>query len=143
MTKTLTFRVHQNAIERLDHFRRLLYFKNRSDMVRCALVEGVYNTIRKNKKLRGKLNGKTNVIGCRLPDDIHQLILEMNRKQRDDTVSVWAAIAVYDWIEQIEKADERNMKSPVYPGLCQDFTHTYRPRIKSLLMELNRLAPVK
>ena len=143
MTKILTFRVHQNAIDRLDHFRHLLYFKNRSDMIRCAVIEGVYNTMRKNKKLRGKLNGKTKVIGCRLPDDIHQLILEMNSKQRNDTVSVWAAIAVYDWIERLEKADKRNLKSPVYPGLCQDFTHNYLPRVKSLLMELNEMELAK
>ena len=112
-------------------------------MIRCAVIEAVYNTIRRKKKYRGRLEGKTKVIGCRVPDNIYQLILGMNGKQRHDTRSVWLAVAVYDWIEQIEKADRRNLSSPVYPGLCQDFTHNYRPRIKSLLMELNEMELAK
>ena len=143
MTKTLTFRVHQSMISQLNHFERLLFFRSRSDMIRCAIIESAYYTLRGKRKLRNRLGGNTKVIGCRLPDNVYQLILGMNSKQRNDTVSVWAAIAVYDWLKQIEKADRRNMKSPVYPGLCQDFTHNYRPHVERLLMELDKLDPVK
>ena len=87
-------------------------------MLRMAIIEAVYYTMRGKLKIRGRLAGKTKVVGCRLPDNIHRLILEMNSKQRNDTISVWAAIAVYDWIEAIEKQDKRNMKSNVYHGLC-------------------------
>ena len=65
----------------------------------------------------------------------------MNSKQRNNTISVWAAIAVYDWIETIEKQDRRNMKSNVYQGLCKDFTHNYRPHINRLLLELDQFDP--
>ena len=65
---TLTFRVHQNAIQHLDHLERLLYFKSRSDMLRMAVIEAVYYTMRGKLKLRGRLAGKTKVIGCRLPE---------------------------------------------------------------------------
>jgi hypothetical protein len=88
MTKTLTFRVHQNAIDRLDHFKHLLYFKSRTDMIRCAIIESVYYTLKGKRKLRGKLAGKTKVIGCRLPEEIYQLIIAFNSKQRNDTISV-------------------------------------------------------
>ena len=143
MVKVLTFRVHQNAIDRLDHFRHLLYFKSRSDMVRCAIIEAVYNTVRRKKKYRGRLEGKTKVIGCRLPEEIYQRIITFNGKQNPDTTSVWAAMVIYDWIEQIERFDERNLKSPVYHGLCQDFTHNYRPQVESLLLELNEMELAK
>ena len=143
MVKVLTFRVHQNMINSLDHFKHLLYFKSRSDMIRWAIIEAVYYTLKGKLKIRSKLAGPTKVIGCRLPDNIHCLILGMNSKQRKDTVSVWAAIAVYEWLKQIIKQDERNMKSNVYHGLCQDFTHNYRPHVERLLMELDQLHPVK
>jgi hypothetical protein len=138
---TLTFRVHQNAIQHLDHLERLLYFKSRSDMLRMAVIEAVYYTIRGKLKLRGRLAGKTKVIGCRLPENIHRLIIEMNSKQRNGTISVWAALAIYEWIEQMEKQDKRNLKSNVYPYLCKDFTHNYRPHINRLLLELDQFDP--
>jgi len=143
MVKVLTFRVHQNMINSLDHFKHLLHFESRSDIIRMAIIEAVYYTMRGKLKLRGRLVGKTKVVGCRLPDNIHRLILGMNSKQRNDTVSVWAAIVVYEWLKQVTKQDERNMKSPVYHGLCQDFTHNYRPKVESLLLELNQLVPAK
>ena len=110
-------------------------------MIRCAIIDAVYYTMHGKLKIRGRLEGKTRVVGCRVPDNIYRLILGMNSKQRGDTVSVWAAIAVYDWLKQIEKQDERNMKSPVYPGLCQDFTHNYRPKVERLLYELGEMDP--
>ena len=143
MVKVLTFRVHQNMINSLDRFEHLLYFKSRSDVIRMAIIEAVYYTMHGKLKLRGRLVGKTKVIGCRVPENIHRLILGMNSKQRNDTVSVWAAIAVYEWLKRITKQDERNMKSPVYHGLCQDFTHNYRGQVDSLLYELNQLEQEK
>ena len=140
---TLTFRVHQSMIDRLDHFEHLFCFKSRSDMLRMAVIEAVYYTMLGKLKLRGRLAGKTKVIGCRLPENIHRLIIGMNSKQRDNTISVWAALAIYDWIEAIEKQDKRNMKSNVYPYLCQDFAYNYRPHINRLLLELDQLEPAK
>ena len=140
---TLTFRVHQNAIQHLNHLKYLLHFESRSGMIRMAIIEAVYYTMNGKLKLRGRLAGKTKVIGCRLPENIHRLILEMNSKRRNDTISVWAAIAVYDWIEAIEKQDRRNMKSNVYPYLCQEFAYNYRPYINRLLLELDQLKPAK
>ena len=143
LNRTLMLRIHQSAIDRLDHFRHILFFKNRSDMIRCAIIESAYYTLKGKRKLKSKLGGNTKVIGCRLPDNLFKLILKMNSKQRGDTVSVWAAIAVYDWLERIEKVVERNMKSNVYHSLCQRFTYDYRPQVESLLMELNEMEPVK
>ena len=143
MVKVLTFRVHQNMINSLDHFKHLLYFKSRSDIIRMAIIEAVYYTMKGKLKLRGRLVGKTKVVGCRVPENIHRLIIGMNSKQRNDTVSVWAAIVVYEWLKRITKQDERNMKSPVYHGLCQDFTHNYRPHINRLLLELDQLEQEK
>jgi len=138
---TLAFRVHQNAIQHLNRLKHLLHFESRSDMIRMAIIEAVYYTMHGKLKLRGRLAGKTKVIGCRLPENIHRLIIGMNSKQRDNTISVWAALAIYDWIEAIEKQDKRNMKSNVYPYLCQDFAYNYRPHINRLLLELDQLEP--
>ncbi|MBA7632489.1 hypothetical protein ES703_40035 [subsurface metagenome] len=135
---TLTFRVHQNAIQHLNRLKHLLHFESRSDMIRMAIIEAVYYTMHGKLKLRGRLVGKTKVIGCRLPENIHRLIIGMNSKQRNDTISVWAALAAYDWIEQIEKQDKRNLKSNVYPYLCKDFTRNYRPHVERLLMEIGQ-----
>ena len=143
MVKVLTFRVHQNMIRQLNHFEHVLFFKSRSDMIRWAIIEAVYYTLKGKLKIRSKLTGPTKVIGCRVPENIHRLITGMNSKQRNDTVSVWAAIAVYEWLKRITKQDERNMKSPVYHGLCQDFTHNYRGQVDSLLYELNQLEQAK
>ncbi len=139
----LTFRVYQDMINSLDHFRHTLFFKSRSDMIRLAIIEAVYDTIHGKLKLRGKLAGNTEVIGCRVPANLHRLILGMNSKQRNDTVSVWAAIAVYEWLKVLRKHNERDMKSPVYHGLCQDFARDYRPQVERLLLELDQLEPVK
>ncbi len=141
MMKLLTFRVHQNMINSLDHFEHLLYFKSLSDMIRMAIIEAVYYTMRGKLKLRGRLVGKTKVVGCRVPENIHRLITGMNSKQRNNTISVWAALVIHAWIEQMEKQDRRNLKSNVYPYLCKDFTHNYRPHINRLLLELDQFEP--
>ena len=141
MVKVLTFRVHQSMISQLNHFERILFFKSRSDMIRWAIIEAVYLTLKGKMKIRSKLGGPTKVIGCRIPDKVHRLILGMNSKQRNDTVSVWAGIVIYEWLKHLTKVDERNMKSPVYHGLCQNFTHDYRGQFDGLLYELNQLSP--
>ena len=143
MGRVLTFRVHQNMINSLDHFKHLLHFENRSDIIRMAIIEAVYYTMLGKLKLRGRLIGSTKVVGCRLPDNVHRLILEMNSKQRRDTISVWAALVIDVWIEKIEKQDKRNMKSNVYPYLCRNFAYNCRPYINRLLLILDQLEPAK
>ncbi|MFC1952452.1 hypothetical protein ACFLV8_02265 [Chloroflexota bacterium] len=143
-TKTLTFRLPTGWPAHLKQVAHTHNFNSCNEMLGLALTECTFNTMAGKLKLKGgSIAVPTWVVGCRLPEATHRAIVEHCCKQVKDTPSVWAALAVVKWVEELKKQDNREEKQGMYWIYLQNYAATYRPRIASLQYEIDRIMEQK
>lgn len=138
LTKTITFRVPQGWPEYVSSVASRHGFASRAELLTLALTECVYNTLTGNLKVKGKIEGQTVIMGCRLPEIMYRVITELCCKRAKDTASVWAALAVVRWCRDLDKEDKRQQSSTNYPYYLRDFAQDYRKRVVRLQHEISK-----
>ena len=129
-TKVLSFRMPRGWPAQLSYAAREHGFTSRGEMLRMAITEAAYLALQgKLKVKRGNIEAPTEIITCRLPVATLEAIRQVCCKQVNDSSSVWAALAVYQWYQALQKEDNKQQRHGMYGLWLKEYGRQYRNKV--------------
>lgn len=133
MCKIATFRLNSGTIRALDTYVSQFSFDSRSELLSLIITWGVYYVAAGELRIKGRITGKTAVVGCRLPGNVLDMAKNSYSKRFNDTLSVWLALIVEAWLYRVAADNKRYLKLDkkrgtygIYSQWCNSFARKFR-----------------